>query len=111
MKMKMTKMVIIGSSDNNNNNDDDGDSGVSVMMSVGKHDYLSQTNKVVDGESCIGSVDRDSLSFFLCFSLSFSVCFTFFPSDYDERIGPCARQPITGISPGIHHVSLRASSR
>lgn len=97
MKMKMTKMVMIGSSgsgdndDNNNNNnknnnnDDDGDSGVSVMMSVGKHDYLSQTNKVVDGESCIGSVDRDFLSLYLSFSLSFFLFlflgphFTFFP--------------------------------
>lgn len=78
MKMMMIKtvmMMMIGSGGGGgDDNDDDNDDEVSMMtMSVGKHDNLSQTNKVVGGESCIGSVDRDSLF------LSRFLCFTFFP--------------------------------
>lgn len=97
-KIKMMKMVMMiggssggggddgdgggggGGDGDGGDDDDDDDNGDVSVMSVGKHDYLffflSQVNKV-DGESCIGSVDRD----FFSLSLSFSVSLfrTFFP--------------------------------
>lgn len=84
MKKMMTKMVMMIGSGGGNDNDDDDDGDVSTMtMSVGKHNYLSQANKVVGGdESCIGSVDRDSLSLSLARSFALFLLvslFHFFP--------------------------------